>query len=59
LQLLEGTWITLAYTDTKTVSRETIRQTLKKTRLMPLAKAGMVHSPEGKRGVCSRDGRYS
>jgi transposase len=35
LQLLEDTWVTLEHTDTKTVSRETIRQTLKKTSLNP------------------------
>jgi transposase len=35
LQLLEDTWVTLENTDTKTVSRETIRQTLKKTNLNP------------------------
>jgi transposase len=33
LKLLEDTWVTLENTDTKTVSRETIRQTLKKTSL--------------------------
>jgi transposase len=35
LKLLEDTWVTLENTDTKTVSRETIRQTLKKTNLNP------------------------
>ena len=35
LRLLEDTWVTLEYTDTKTVSRETIRRTLKKTNLNP------------------------
>jgi transposase len=59
LQLLEDAWVTLEYTDAKTVSRETIRQALKKTRLMPLAKAGMAHPPGRERGVCGRDGRYS
>jgi transposase len=33
LRLLEKTWKTLAHTETKTVSRETIRRTLKKTNL--------------------------
>jgi transposase len=33
LRLLQDTWKTLAYTDTKTVSYETIRRTLKKTKL--------------------------
>jgi len=33
LRLLEDTWKTLAYTETKTVSYETIRRTLKKTNL--------------------------
>ena len=33
LRLLEGTWKTLAHTDVKTVSYETIRRTLKKTKL--------------------------
>ena len=33
LRLLRDTWSTLAYTDTKTVSHETIRRTLKKTKL--------------------------
>jgi transposase len=31
MQLLADTWVTLEYTDAKTVSRETIRRTLKKT----------------------------
>ena len=35
LRLLEDTWKTLAYTDVKTVSYETIRRTLKKTKLNP------------------------
>jgi transposase len=33
LRLLADTWVTLENTGTKTVSRETIRQTLKKTKL--------------------------
>jgi transposase len=33
LRLLAATWVTLENTDTKTVSRETIRRTLKKTNL--------------------------
>jgi transposase len=33
LRLLRDTWSTLAYTDVKTVSHETIRRTLKKTKL--------------------------
>ena len=33
LRLLQQTWKTLAYTDTKTVSYQTIRRTLKKTKL--------------------------
>ena len=33
LRLLETTWKTLAHTETKSVSRETIRRTLKKTKL--------------------------
>jgi transposase len=33
LRLLQKTWTTLANTDTKTVSYETIRRTLKKTKL--------------------------
>ena len=33
LRLLQDTWKTLAYTDTKTVSYQTIRRTLKKTKL--------------------------
>ena len=33
LRLLQDTWTTLAHTDTKTVSYETIRRTLKKTKL--------------------------
>ena len=33
LRLLRDTWSTLAYTDTKTVSHVTIRETLKKTKL--------------------------
>ena len=32
LRLLQETWKTLAYTDTKTVSYQTIRRTLKKTK---------------------------
>ena len=35
LRLLEGAWVTLEYTGTKTVSRETIRKTLKKRALYP------------------------
>jgi transposase len=35
LRLLEDRWVTLENTGTKTVSRETIRQTLKKTKLPP------------------------
>lgn len=35
LRLLADAWVTLEYTDTKTVSRETIRRTLKKTNLNP------------------------
>ena len=35
LRLLQKTWATLANTDTKTVSYETIRRTLKKTKLSP------------------------
>jgi hypothetical protein len=33
LRLLAETWSTLAYTETKTISRETVRRTLKKTKL--------------------------
>ena len=33
LRLLADTWKTLAHTDTKTISRETVRRTLKKTNL--------------------------
>jgi transposase len=33
MQLLADTWVTLEYTDAGTVSRETIRRTLKKTNL--------------------------
>ena len=39
LRLLSDTWKTLAHTDTKTVSYQTIRRTLKKTKLS-LGKAG-------------------
>ena len=39
LRLLAGKWSTLAYTETKTLSRETIRRALKKTNLS-LGKAG-------------------
>jgi transposase len=35
LRLLEDTWVSLENTDAKRVSRETIRWTLKKTRLSP------------------------
>ena len=35
LRLLEETWKSLAHTETKSVSRETIRRTLKKTNLNP------------------------
>jgi transposase len=35
LKLLEATWVTLEHTDAPTVSRETIRRTLKKTNLNP------------------------
>jgi transposase len=48
LRLLQDTWETLAYTDTKTVSYQTIRRTLKKTKLS-LGKAGNGAYPqEGK-----------
>jgi transposase len=33
LRLLADTWSTLAYTETKTISRETVRRTLKKMKL--------------------------
>jgi len=33
LRLLADTWSTLAHTETKTISRETVRRTLKKTKL--------------------------
>jgi len=33
LRLLAKTWSTLAHTETKTISRETVRRTLKKTKL--------------------------
>jgi transposase len=35
LRLLRDTWSTLAHTETKTISHETIRRTLKKTNLNP------------------------
>jgi transposase len=35
LRLLEDQWVTLENTDVETVSRETIRRTLKKTHLLP------------------------
>ena len=35
LRLLSETWKTLAYTETKTISYQTIRRTLKKTNLSP------------------------
>ena len=35
LRLLADTWSTLAHTETKTISRETVRRTLKKTKLNP------------------------
>ena len=35
LRLLADTWKTLAYTETKTISYQTIRRTLKKTNLSP------------------------
>jgi transposase len=35
LKLLEDTWVTLEHIDTQTVSRETIRRTLKKLALNP------------------------
>jgi hypothetical protein len=56
LKLLEDTWVTLENTDTKTVSRETIRQTLKKLALCPWLKREWCIPPQGKRGVCSQDG---
>jgi len=48
LRLLEDTWKTLAYTETKTVSYETIRRTLKKTKLS-LGEAGNGASLQKKR----------
>jgi transposase len=44
MRLLADRWVTLEYTDAKTVSRETIRRTLKKTRLSP-GKTGNGVSP--------------
>jgi hypothetical protein len=58
LQLLEDTWVTLEHTDTKRVSRETIRQILKNPPLT-LAESGVVYSSESERGVCSRYGGCS
>ena len=44
LRLLADTWSTLAYTETKTISRETVRRTLKKTKLsLGVAKSGVYH----------------
>ena len=48
LRLLQDTWKTLAHTDTKTVSYQTIRRTLKKTSLS-LGRAGNgAYRQEGK-----------
>jgi hypothetical protein len=44
---LEDTRVTLEYTDTKRVSRETIRQILKKTRLKPWQNREWCIPPEG------------
>jgi transposase len=48
LRLLRDTWSTLAYTDVKTVSYETIRRTLKKTRLSRGKTGNGVSPPGGK-----------
>jgi transposase len=48
LRLLRDTWSTLAYTDVKTVSYETIRRTLKKTKLNRGKTGNGVFRREGK-----------
>jgi transposase len=50
LRLLADTWSTLAHTETKTISRETVRRTLKKTKLS---------LGEARSGASRRKGRAS
>jgi hypothetical protein len=45
LRLLEDRWVSLENTDAETVSRETIRRTLKKTRLNPGKTGNGVYRP--------------
>ena len=47
LRLLQDTWKTLAYTDEKTVSYETIRRTLKKNEIKPWQSQEWCIPPEG------------
>jgi transposase len=49
LRLLEDTWVTLEHTDAPTVSRETIRRTLKKLAFSP-GKTGNDVSPRKRTG---------
>ena len=49
LRLLQDTWSTLAYTETKSVSYETIRRTLKKTKLnLGAARNGAYRRKKGR-----------
>jgi transposase len=51
LQLLEDTWVALEHTDTKRVSRETIRRTLKKPALSPGKTGNGVFPRKGMRSL--------
>jgi transposase len=51
LRLLEANWATLGNTDAKTVSRETIRRTLKKASLNPDETGNGVSPRQGTRGL--------
>ena len=58
LRLLQSTWSTLAYTDVKEISHQTIHRILKK-RNKTLAIPGMVHPAARGMRVCSGNGGYS
>jgi hypothetical protein len=57
LRLLAEQWTTLAHTETKTVSYQIIRRTLKK-RNENVQETAMVYPAGRERRVCSGDGGY-
>jgi transposase len=48
LRLLADKWTALAHTETKTISRETVRRTLKKTKLNPGEVRNGAYRPKGR-----------